>query len=122
MILVDTSVWIDHLRKEISKLSEGLVAEQVLSHPYVIGELALGSIRRRKAVLAELAKLPSAEIATDAEVLVLIENHKLSGTGLGYVDCHLIASSFMSGAKLWSHDKKLMRVASDLGVAFSPAR
>ena len=92
--------------------------EQVCTHPFVVGEVALGSIKNRFAFLAEMAKLPHVEAADDFEVMTLIERHRLYGLGLGFVDCHLLASALMSGSGLWSRDKRLALVADKLGLAF----
>ncbi len=116
MILIDTSVWIDHIRSEIPKLSSLLVTRDAILHPFVFGEIALGSLKTRKRFLAELAELPSAVVASDAEVLSMIELNRIYGTGVGYVDCHLLASALLSGTKFWSRDKRLMKIASKLHV------
>ena len=92
MILVDTSVWVDHLRADNIDLTAMLGTGMVLAHPFVIGELALGNLRQRKAILTALSDLPHADIATDAEVLTFIDRHALSGRGVGYVDAHLLAA------------------------------
>ena len=118
MILVDTSVWIDHLRANNETLAELLHGQAVLAHPFVVGELALGNIRQRKTVLAALADLPRAEVATDAEVLAFVELHALFGRGIGYVDAHLLAAARLTaGARLWTKDRRLHEVARDLGLA-----
>ena len=121
MILVDTSVWVDHLRKELRLLAEMLTRGQVLVHPFVIGELALGSIRQRGIFLKRLALLPAAEVAHADEVLALIEANGLHASGIGYVDAHLVASARMTpDTQLWTHDQRLAAVANQLGVAFRP--
>lgn len=117
MILVDTSIWIDHLRKKDSILASLLVEQQILIHPFVIGELALGSLRQRKQILNELAKLPLATKASNKEVLVLIERHRLAASGIGYIDAHLLASASISKASLWTRDKHLHQMALSLGLA-----
>jgi predicted nucleic acid-binding protein len=117
MMLLDTSIWIDHLRKNDDILACLLEAQQILMHPFVIGELALGSLRQRKQVLNELANLPLAAKASDEEVLVLIERHRLAGSGIGYVDAHLLASASISDASLWTRDKHLHQVALGLDLA-----
>ena len=117
MILLDTSVWIDHLRKNDGILASLLEKQQVLTHPFVIGELALGSLRQRKQVLSEFVKLPLATKASEEEVLVLIDRHRLAGSGIGYVDAHLLASASLSDASLWTRDKRLHQVALNLGLA-----
>jgi predicted nucleic acid-binding protein len=118
MILLDTSIWIDHLHRGKPGIDFLLRANRVLIHPFVVGEIALGSLRNRQAVLANLLDLPSATPATDAEALTFIERHKLGGAGIGYVDAHLLAAvSLTSGASLWTADKRLAIVAERLGLA-----
>ena len=118
MILVDSSVWIDHLRARDETLSVLLTRVEVLTHPFVVGEIALGSIRYRDAVLASLQRLPSAMIATDGDVLRLIDRHRLFGRGIGYIDAHLLAAVRLTGdTLLWTHDRRLREVATELGLA-----
>ena len=120
MILVDTSIWIDHLRTSGDLLSKRLNAGRVLTHPFVIGELALGEMRRRDAILDALSNLPRAELATDAEVLSFINGQSLFGRGIGYVDAHLLASvRLTAGARLWTRDNRLRSVAEELGLAMA---
>ena len=122
MILVDTSVWVDHLRAGNQTLGPLLDTGQVLAHSFVIGELALGHLRRRETVLTALADLPQAVVATDAEVLGFIERHALFGRGVGYVDVHLLAAVRLThGAALWTQDKRLHDIAARLGLAAAPA-
>jgi predicted nucleic acid-binding protein len=122
MILVDTSVWIDHLKSGDDGLAALLHRGRVLMHPFVLGELALGSLRQRGVVLSSLADLPSATAASDAEVLVFIETAGLSGTGIGYVDAHLLASlRLTNGASLWTRDKRLSKVYEALRSSASDA-
>ena len=119
MILVDTFVWIDFLRVGNDKLAGLLNAIQVLTHPFIVGELACGNLRNRTEVLSLLAALPQAAAATDAEVLFLIERHGLMGRGIGYIDAHLLASAALSSpAKIWTGDKRLAALAAELGVAY----
>ncbi len=119
MILVDTSVWIDHLRVADEHLVLLLNGGQVLAHPMVIGELACGNLPERDEVLGLLAKLPGAPIATDAEALLFIERHRLMGSCVGYVDVHLLAAASLAGsALLWTRDRRLLSVASGLGWAY----
>jgi predicted nucleic acid-binding protein len=117
MILVDTSVWVDHLRKGDARLKALLGAGQVLIHSFVIGELALGNLRQRDAILQSLQDLPPAVMAGDSEVLGFIERNALFGLGIGYVDAQLLASARLSAALLWTHDKRLHEVANKLGLA-----
>ncbi len=121
MILVDTSVWVDHLRRSDAGLARLLNTGLVLAHPCVIGELACGSLRNRSALLALMRDLPAAPVATDGEVLAFIENRKLAGRGLGYVDVHLLCAAALAGrAELWTRDKRLAAVAGELRMGHSP--
>ena len=117
MILADTSVWIAHFRHGEPKLVERLSKGVVLIHPWISGELACGNLKGRRAVLSDLDALPSAQIGSDAEALALLENRKLWGRGLGWVDIHLLVSSLLSTCQLWTFDKRLGEVALDLGIA-----
>lgn len=118
MILVDTSVWVDHLRASDEMLAGLLDAAMVLAHPFVIGELALGNLRQRETVVNALSDLPMANVATDAEVLHFINRNTLFGRGVGYVDCHLLAAARLTaGTELWTRDKRLHGVAVQLGLA-----
>jgi predicted nucleic acid-binding protein len=120
VILVDTSVWVDHLRAGDAMLAGLLDAAMVLAHPFVIGELALGNLHRRETVLNALSDLPMANVATDAEVLHFINRNTLFGRGVGYVDCHLLAATRLTaGAELWTRDKRLHGVAVQLGLAIT---
>jgi predicted nucleic acid-binding protein len=118
VILVDTSVWIEHLRSASAIFSELLGDGEVLVHPFVLGELALGNLRRRDAFLSDLRDLPQATVATDEEVISLIGRQTLFGRGIGYVDAHLLAAAQLtSGTKLWTHDRRLQAIAAQLGLA-----
>jgi predicted nucleic acid-binding protein len=118
MILVDSSIWIDHLLKRDDGLFFLLDRDRVLGHPFVTGEVALGHLRQRALILSQFERLPAAPIASTDEVLSLIEAQSLFGVGLGYVDAHLLAATLMSGdATLWTRDKRLRSVAARLGVA-----
>jgi len=120
MILADTSVWIEHLRRGVPRLLAALGEGQVLMHPFVLGELACGNLRNRREILELLANLPAAPSAVDAEVLGFIERRKLMGRGIGYVDAHLLAAtSLASPARLWTHDRRLAEVATALGLALA---
>ena len=122
MILVDTSVWVDHLRKGDQVLGRLLFAGRVLAHPFIVGELSLGVLRQREAVLGALRDLPQATIATEEEVFRFIEANGLPGSGIGYVDAHLLAATRLTpGAALWTRDKRLSEVAERLGLAAHPA-
>lgn len=118
MILVDTSVWIGHLRSEDRKLTTLLNRDQVLIHPMVVGELACGNLRDRKEIMALLGGLPRILVADDDEVLFFIERHQLMGSGIGYVDVHLLAATALTqSARLWTHDLRLAQVATELNLA-----
>ena len=118
MILVDTSVWIDHFREADAVLASLLDADEVLTHPFVLGEIALGNLRWRATTIRELDGLPKAVSATDVEVMALIEREKLFGLGLGYIDLHLLAATRLTlGARLWTRDKRQAVIAERLGVA-----
>jgi predicted nucleic acid-binding protein len=116
VILVDTSVWIDHLRRGDPVLEQLLNTQRVLTHPFVVGELALGFLERRAIVLDALRNLPQAAIAKDDEVFVFIDSRALVGQGIGYMDVHLLASVALTpGILLWTRDRSLRRVAERLG-------
>lgn len=118
MILVDTSIWISHLRDGNICLEELLNNGNVLCHPFIMGELACGSIKNRNEILSLLQSLPMARIVEHDEVLKFIENRKLIGKGLGYVDVHLLASAILSDSFIWSLDKKLNEIALELNIGF----
>lgn len=122
MILVDTSIWVDHLRAGDPTVSTLLERGLVLAHPWVIGEIALGHLSNRREVIGLLASLPQATVATTAEVLTLIQRYELSGRGIGYVDAQLLAATRLTrDAALWTNDKRLAAAASRLGCAVDPA-
>ena len=117
MILVDTSVWIDHLRASDETLAQLLRQGQVLAHQFVTGEISMGNLKQRTEVLTALKQLPQAIIAHDNEVMQLVEQHQLFGLGIGYIDAHLLASSLLSAhTKLWTRDKRLLNVAEQLNL------
>lgn len=122
MILVDTAVWIDHLREDDPHLAGLLDHGAVLGHPWVTGELALGRLRAREEILRLLDALPQAPVATAAEIMQLIEHHELFGLGIGYVDAQLLASTRLTAAAaLWARDQRLQAAAEHLGTAYAPA-
>ncbi len=122
MILVDTSVWIDHLRAGDEELVALLNESRVLMHPFVLGELACGTLSSRDKVLTLLKDLPTAAVATDEEVLFFIERHTLMGRGIGYVDAHLLAAVGLTGAtQLWTRDRRLRVLADSLNTAYGRA-
>lgn len=117
MILVDTSIWIDHLRASDERLTQLLEAGRVLAHPFVIGELALGNLRNRDTVLGALQDMQQAGVATEAEVLRFIGEKGLFGLGIGYIDAHLLAAVLLTpGSLLWTRDKRLFAASVQLGI------
>jgi len=116
-VLADTSVWVDHWRHGNRRLAQLLERNSLVVHPFVLGEIALGQITSRTAVLADLAALDSPRVAEHGEVLALIERTRLWGRGIGWVDAHLLASALLDRIRLWSLDQRLARVARDLGIA-----
>lgn len=120
MILVDTSVWVDHLRRSNTRLVSLLEAGEVVCHPFVVGELACGDLRSRQEVLSLLARLPRADIAEHDEVLAFVEVNGLMGAGIGWIDAHLLSSVVLHGARLWSLDRRLRAIAETLGVRAEP--
>ena len=119
MILVDTSVWIDHLRTGDDELVQQLNNNSVLMHPFVLGELACGNLNKRREVLTLFKGLPGSPVATDDEVLFFIEQHKLMGRGIGYIDTHLLAAvALNSSARLWTRDKRLRAVGDSLSLTY----
>lgn len=121
MILADTAIWIDYLGKGDPLMAMLLDADRIVTHPFVIGEIALGDLKPRAATLAELAAVPTVPVAEAEEVIDVIERYALYGSGVGYVDAHLIASTLLApGVGLWTRDKRLHAAAERLGVAAKP--
>jgi predicted nucleic acid-binding protein len=118
MILVDTSVWVSHLRWSDNKLKAMLEDEKVLCHPFIVGELACGTIRNRDEVLTLLQALPRAKTATDDEVLRFIDLNRMMGMGLGFIDMHLLVSALLSHAALWTTDKRLRKASATFGALY----
>ena len=116
-MLIDTSVWINHLRRPNADLEYLLEAGRVITHPFVIGELACGVLGRRHEVIRLIEALPVASVATHDEVMTLLERHRLQSTGLGWVDVHLLASARLMRQSLWSADRRLRAAALRLGLA-----
>ncbi len=116
MILVDTSIWIDHFRSHLPKLATLLQSGQVLSHPLIVGELACGNLHNRQSVLELLCALPMATTVEYSELLAFIAHHRLMGRGIGIVDVALLASAQQTTAYLWTIDKRLQTVAQELGL------
>lgn len=120
MVLVDTSVWVNHLYGRDTQLLPLLDDSKVLTHPLVVGELECGQVRDRSQFLRDLADLPRCKVASHDEVTVFLRSHRLHGRGIGIVDVHLLASTAMSECKLLSADKRLKTIASDLELAYTP--
>ena len=119
MVLVDTSVWFDHWRRGNPRLARLLTDHAVVVHPFVVGEIALGSIARRGEVLRSLSKLHAARVARHGEVMMLVDRTPLWGRGVGWVDAHLLASALLDRIRLWTLDQPLARAAADLGVGLA---
>lgn len=118
MVLADTSIWIDHLRIGDEHLAGLLRDEQVVCHPFVVGELACGNIKNRQEILSLVSSLPVLEVVTSQEALVFIDRHQLMRTGLGLIDVHLLASCALGSVLLWTGDKPLARAAARQGFAY----
>jgi len=120
VILADTSVWVDHLRRNNLALAARLDAREIMVHPFVIGELALGNLDPRAPILRYLERMPQAIVASHEEVLDFIDRQRLLGLGIGYVDAHLLAATRLTAAgALWTRDRRLHKVADRLGLAFT---
>jgi predicted nucleic acid-binding protein len=119
MILADTSVWVNHFRQEDPRLSQALIDGHVLIHPFVIGEIACGNLRSRTRVLSDLERLPSAVAADHQEVLGFLDQHRLFGTGISWIDVHLLASARLSNCRLWTLDRRLLTAAATLHLGYS---
>lgn len=120
MILVDTSIWVEHLRLGNVHLKSALEEGEVACHPFIIGELACGNMKNRKEVISLLRALPAAKVATHDEIIHFIEANHLMGIGLGFVDVHLLASSLLSNVRLWSSDKNLIAASTKLSISYIP--
>lgn len=118
MVLVDTSIWIDHLRNRNSNLMELLEQGDVVIHPWIIGELACGNLTNRRELLLLFRSLPSVRVATDEEVFQLMEGRKLFGKGIGWVDIHILAASLIEDIRFWTGDKRLKKIANSLKIAY----
>ncbi|NPU96494.1 MAG: type II toxin-antitoxin system VapC family toxin [Candidatus Omnitrophica bacterium] len=118
MILVDTSVWVTHFRQGHPELTRRLEAGEVACHPFIVGELACGNLKNRRAILSLLRDLPQVAPANDEEVLRFIEDRRMMGKGLGYIDMHLLAAALLSHTPLWTLDKKLREAARELGIGY----
>lgn len=118
MVLVDTSVWVAHLRRGDIGLETLLNEGHVVCHPFIVGELACGNLKNRSEILSLLQALPMTTLAEHEELMRFIENYSLMGKGLGYIDMHLLASAILSRVSLWTLDKKLKQVSLKLGFAY----
>jgi predicted nucleic acid-binding protein len=118
MVLVDTSVWVSHLRHGNEGLQELLYDGEVVCHPFIVGELACGNLKNRNEILTYLQSLPMTILAEDEEVLKFIENNQLMGKGLGYIDVHLIASAVLTNVLLWTLDKTLNKLTEKIGINY----
>jgi len=119
-MLVDTSVWVDHFRRRDATLAALLLRAEVECHPFIVGELACGRLRRRAEILGLLAHLPQTPLVDHDEVLTFVETHRLMGTGLGWVDVHLLASAALAATMLWTRDRPGSKAARDLGLYWAP--
>ncbi len=121
MVLVDTSVWVDHLRRGNPVLIDLLENMAVAIHPFVIGELACGNLSNRAVILGLLGELPQAPTAGHGEAMLMIERRMLMGRGLGFIDIHLLAATALHGTlQIWTRDKRLNACATELGIAYLP--
>lgn len=118
MVIIDTSIWVDHLRKGNLHLEKLLLNAEVVCHPFIIGELACGNIKNRSEFLSLIQTLPMAPIIDPDEFLYFVEQNKLMGRGIGFVDVHLLASARLSEIPLWTFDKKLKSVSIELNIAY----
>ncbi len=118
MVLVDTSVWVSHLRSGNSRLQKLLEDGRVAIHPFIIGELACGNISNRTEIISLMQSLPMLDVIEQEELLLFIEHNRMMGIGLGFVDVHLVAAAMLAGIPLWSQDKKLRRACSRLNIYF----
>jgi len=119
VVLVDTSVWIDHFRRTSDRFVSLLEMDEVAIHPFVLGELACGNLTNRKEIVALLHALPYATKVEDDELLLFLERHALMGRGVGLIDVHLLASCHLDGCHLWTRDKRLGTIASEMAIEFS---
>ena len=118
MVLVDTSVWVSHLRHGNEDLQKLLHDGEVVCHPFIVGELACGNLKNRDEILTYLQSLPMTILAEDEEVLEFIENNQLTGKGLGYIDIHLIASAVLTDVPFWTLDKPLDKFTKKIGITY----
>ena len=120
MILADTSVWVDHLRASDAELERRLLASEIVCHPFVVAEIALGSLKDRAVVLGLLDGLQRTPVAQTNEVRQMVEARQIYARGIGFVDAALLATCLLApGTRLWTRDKRLNAVATDLDLAFA---
>ncbi len=119
MVLVDTSVWVSHLRNGNAKLADLLNNGDVVCHPFIVGELACGNLKNGAEILSLLQALPISIEAEHDEVMTFIENNQLMGKGLGYIDVHLLAAASLTEVPIWTIDKKLNAVSQEMGLNFT---
>ena len=119
-MLVDTSVWVDHLRRGNPQLRDLLNRGEVECHPFVIGELACGSLHRRVEMLSLLQSLPRVPVCSHDEVLLFVERRRLMSRGIGWIDAHLLASALLAQSPLWTHDRRLAEIARTLNLDARP--
>jgi len=119
-MLVDTSVWVDHLRRGNPQLRDLLNRGEVECHPFIVGELACGSLHRRAEMLSLLQRLPRVPVCSHNEVLLFIEQHRLMGRGIGWIDANLLASASLAGSPFWTHDRRLAEIARALNLHAEP--
>jgi predicted nucleic acid-binding protein len=118
MVLVDTSVWVLHLREGNIDLERFLNNGEVVCHPFIVGELACGNLKNRIEILSLLQALPTATQADHEDVMQFIDNNQLMGKGLGYIDMHLLASALLTGVSIWTTDKRLAEISKELRIGF----
>jgi len=119
-MLVDTSIWVDHFRRDNPALCTLLTRGEVECHPFIIGELACGQMQRRSEILGLLQRLPQVPLASHSEALEFVERHRLMGRGIGWIDSHLLASAALARTPLWSLDRRLSGIARTLGLDAQP--
>jgi hypothetical protein len=119
-MLVDTSVWVDHLRRGNPQLRDLLNRGEVECHPFIVGELACGSLHRRAEILSLLQALPCVPVCSHNEVFLFVERRRLMGRGIGWIDAHLLASALLARSPLWTHDRRLSEIARGLNLQAEP--
>jgi len=118
MVLVDTSIWVTHLRQGSRQLEKLLMDAEVMCHPFIIGELACGNLKNRNEIISLLQSLPMAPTIEFDEFLFFVDRNHLMGKGIGFVDVHLLASAQLTGISLWTADKRLKSAANQLELTF----